>query len=859
MTINFAIDLGTTNSLIARAKNGNIEIFKNPSGMKVTLPSVVAFRKDRVLIGDKAKEYIEKDPSNVFAAFKRKMGTNESFFVASNGSFKTPVELSTMVLQELRNFIFTGESPESVIITIPASFDTIQSNATKEAGYAAGFKEVLLLQEPIAASLAFANKEGSEGMKGRWLVYDLGGGTFDVALVKIDEDEMKVVDHEGDNFFGGVDFDHLLIMELFVPYLENKYGISHLPEKMLSAGGKYNKLYYQLLYKAEEAKITLSSHSNAEVEFDMEDETGVSHEVFFTVERAQFNALIRERILSSVTFIRNLLMRNNLSSSDITEIVLVGGSTYIPLVRSLLTEELRIPVNTSIDPTTAVVEGAAYYAGSRVSRLERGDVQGSGVAGSGSLGSGGQGAGVPGSGVAGSGGQAGGVPAGPLIEVKTAYQHHSREQEEYFAASVKHAPEGAHYRITRADGGFDSGLKQVSERISEMLLLLPNTQNVFQLKIYDRQGLPLHISVPEITIVQGKFSIHGQPLPNDICLEVDDVENNTTHLEVIFERNAILPIKKSITKTLSRTIVKGSEDQLLINVLEGSRYSSPQSNLPIGIVSIAGKDLSADLIKGCDIDLSFEISESRDITVTAYISMIDAEISQVFNPSVRAINLVRMQEEADYLYRVGKRQLDNLLAKEKYEESAVLQQAMEELKVLQRKIRSLKTDDVTDVKYQLDDQKRKLAQVVAAAERGDRMLELKEEYFYKKMSYESLLQQSGDEALKKRLDAISREENEWINQCSSQFLRLKINEMDRLIWNIRKKDIGYVTSLYLHYAMKPDNAYSDVRQIKVLKARGDEALQRKNVDEILSVIYRMYDLLIDKDDDEMIKGTGLRG
>jgi len=851
MTINFAIDLGTTNSLIARAKNGNIEIFKNPSGMKVTLPSVVAFRKDRILIGDKAKEYIEKDPSNVFASFKRKMGTNESFFVASNGSFKTPVELSTMILQELRNFIFTGETPESVIITIPASFDTIQSNATKEAGYAAGFREVLLLQEPIAASLAFANKEGSDA--GKWLVYDLGGGTFDVALVKIDEDEMKVVDHEGDNFFGGVDFDHLLITELFVPYLENKYNIQDLSGKMLSAGGKYNKLYYQLLYKAEEAKITLSNHSNAEVEFDMEDESGVSHEVFFTIERAQFNALIRERILSSITFIRSLLVRNNLTASDITEIVLVGGSTYIPLVRGLLTEELQIPVNTSIDPTTAVVEGAAYYAGSRVSRLEQSG------RGSGGQGMGGQGSGVQGSVGQSADGRARGGQAGSLIEVKTAYQHHSREQEEYFAASIKHAPAGAQYRITRADGGFDSGVKQVTERISEMLLLLPNTQNVFYLKIYDGQGLPLPVAIPEITIIQGKFSIHGQPLPNDICLEVDDVENNTTHLEVIFERNAILPIRKSITKTLSRTIVKGSEDQLLINVLEGSRYSSPQSNLPIGIVSIAGKDLAADLIKGCDIDLSFEISESRDIAVTAYISMIDAEFSQVFNPSVRAVNLVRMQEEADYLYRVGKRQLDNLLAKERYEESAVLQQAMDELKVLQRKIRSLKEDDVTDIKYQLDDQKRKLAQVVAAAERGDRMLELKEEYFYKKMSYESLLQQSGDDAMKKRLEAISMDENEWINQCSSQFLRLKISEMDRLIWNIRKKDLGYVTNLYLHYAMKPDNAYSDVRQIKALKSRGDEALQRKNADEILSVIYRMYDLLIDKDDDEMIKGTGLRG
>ena len=837
MTINFAIDLGTTNSLIARSKNGSVEIFKNPSGMKVTLPSVVAFRKDRVLIGDKAKEYIEKDPSNVFAAFKRKMGTSEQFLVMNDGSFKTPVELSTIVLQELRNFIFTGENPASVVITIPASFDTIQSNATKEAGYAAGFREVLLLQEPIAASLAFANKEGSPEMKGQWLVYDLGGGTFDVALVRIEEDEMKVVDHEGDNFFGGVDFDNLIVTELFVPYLEGKYGISDLSRKMLSAGGKYNRLYYQLLYKAEEAKIVLSSHASAEVEFDMEDEAGESHEVFFSIKREQLNGIIRERIMSSVAFIRNLLQRNNLVSTDITEIVLVGGSTYIPLVRSLLAEELHIGVNTSIDPTTAVVEGAAYYAGSRVSKLEaapKGNVA------------------VPEKVVGAD------QAAASSIEVKTAYQHNSREPEEYFAAAVKNVPAGAQYRITRTDGGFDSGLKKVSERISEMLVLIPNTQNVFQLKLYDDKGMPLDVAIPDITIVQGKFSIYGQPLPNDICLEVDDVDNNTTQLEVIFERNAILPIRKSITKTLSRTIVKGSDDQLLINVLEGSRYASPPSNLPIGIVSIAGKDLASDLIKGADVDLTFEISESRDITVTAYISMIDAEFSQVFNPSVRSVNTTRIAEEADYLYRVGRRQLDNLLAKEKYEESAILQQAMDDLVVLQRKLRGLSADDVTDVKYQLDDQKRKLAQVVDAAERGDRILEMKEEYFEKKQSYEFMLDQSNDAILKKKFDAISQEENEWINQCSAQFLRIKIAEMDRLIWNMRKRDLGYLTSLYLYYAMKPDNAYSDVKMIKVLKSRGDEALERKNPDEILSVIYRMYDLLIDKNNDEMIKGTGLR-
>src|SRR6185369_4628671 len=107
-TINFGIDLGTTNSLIAKSSNGSVEIFRNPAGMKETLPSVVAFRKERILIGDKAREYVEKDPQNVFSSFKRKMGTSESFFVPNTGSFKTPIELSAVVLQELRNFIYTG-------------------------------------------------------------------------------------------------------------------------------------------------------------------------------------------------------------------------------------------------------------------------------------------------------------------------------------------------------------------------------------------------------------------------------------------------------------------------------------------------------------------------------------------------------------------------------------------------------------------------------------------------------------------------------------------------------------------------------------------------------------------------------
>jgi len=264
---------------------------------------------------------------------------------------------------------------------------------------------------------------------------------------------------------------------------------------------------------------------------------------------------------------------------------------------------------------------------------------------------------------------AGSQPQGieSAITVKTAYQKSTREKEEYFTAVIGNAPKGTTYRILREDGGYDSGIKPADARISEMLYLLPNTLNTFRLKFYDARQQLLNVAVPDIAIVQGKFSIYGQPLPNDICLEVDDADYNTTQLELIFEKNALLPIKKTITKTLSRSIAKGSSDQLIINVLEGSRYASPQSNLPIGIVSIRGIDLTTDLIKGSDIDLTIEISESRDITIIAYISMLDQEYKHAFSPTTRTVNIDRVGEEVDYLLRMGQRNLDQLVKNEDYE------------------------------------------------------------------------------------------------------------------------------------------------------------------------------------------------
>ena len=366
--INIGIDLGTTNSAIAKFVKGEVEVFKNPlqTGSE-TLPSVVYYKKDKVVVGTNARTYFERDGKNVFGTFKRKMGTTESFKVKSINQSKTPIELSAEVLKELKGFVHSGEIIEAAVITIPASFDVIQSNATKEAGYLAGFKQVILLQEPIAASLAYANKHKERDLEnGQWLVYDLGGGTFDVALIKIKDGEMKVLDHEGDNFLGGADFDNLIIEKIVIPHLNKDFQFSDLENDLKSASGKFNNVYYRLIKLAEDAKISLSARTSAEIEVrDMKDDNDEEIDISIDITRSEFEGIVKEYIDNTLDMIKKILVRNSLKPSDIQFTLMVGGSTYMPYVRKRVEEILQIPINCDIDPTTAIAIGAAYYAGTK--------------------------------------------------------------------------------------------------------------------------------------------------------------------------------------------------------------------------------------------------------------------------------------------------------------------------------------------------------------------------------------------------------------------------------------------------------------------------------------------------------------
>lgn len=811
-TINFGIDLGTTNSTITKFVKGEIVVFSNPQDYgRNTLPSVVSFRKDKITVGNKAKEFLEKDPKSVVGVFKRKMGTTESFKIKSLNESKTPIELSAQVLKELKTFVNTGDSLDAAVITIPASFDTIQSNATKEAGKQAGFKQVVLLQEPIAASLAYANmKKEKELQEGQWLVYDLGGGTFDVALINIKDGEMKVLDHEGDNFLGGADFDNMIVEKLLIPKINEQFSFENLENEMKSASGKLNAKYYVLLRRAEEAKIILSSKTSAEIVVDgFEDEDGNEVDIEIVITRSEFNELIKPNIDGTIEMIKQILTRNSLKPAELQFTLMVGGSTYIPYVRNRVEEVLQIPANCEIDPTTAVAIGAAYYAATKPKEFEKSETK-----------------------------------KKTTISIKTAYNKASKEKEELFSARVAGSLDGLSYRITRQDGGFDSGLKKLTERISEDLPLVDGAFNFFSLTVYDNQNNIIETDIEPIGINSG-FGISGQPIPEDICLEVDDYDNpGKTRLKPIFFKNAILPLRsQAISFPLNKGLIKGNDDDFIyINILEGSHLALPEANKGIGFMEIRGTQIKRDIAKGSDIEITIAISESRDITISAYLNMADQEFKQTFNPKERHTPIEFLKEQVEDLSEKLEQEIEEATEKEDFETAGALSKLKKEMEVVSEETESLTSDDVTDKRYQLEDKKRKIAQEIDSATKNKRLQQVKAQYYETKDECLKMLDQNGNDHERKTFNDIVAQESAFFATNSPLKIQEKSDELYSIIAKIRWRTPAFLKDIF-QWCKNNQTRMNDQAQAKSLIDAGNFALESQNWERLSEINSGLLNLL----------------
>lgn len=816
-TINYAIDLGTTNSAIAKFVKGEIVIFSNPLDMgSRTLPSIVGYKKDKILVGKQARVFAEKEPQNVKSVFKRKMGTSESFPIQSLNQSITPIELSAQVLKELKTFVTNGDILDAVVITIPASFDTTQSNATKDAGVLAGFKQVILLQEPIAASLAYANmKKDREMQDGEWLVYDLGGGTFDVALIKIKDGEMKVLDHEGDNFLGGADFDNLIVENIIIPKLYENYKFSDLEDNMKSAAGKLNAVYLKLLRLSEEAKFILSVRTSTEIEVSgFKDELGYEVDLEIIITRSEFNELIKAHIDGTIEMIKKIITRNSLKSFDIQFTLMVGGSTYIPYVRSRVEEVLQIPVNCEIDPTTAVAIGAAFYAATKPKEIEKTT-----------------------------------SIANTSISIKTSYNKASKEKDELFSARITGHIDELLYRITRQDGGFDSGIKKLAERINEDLPLVDGVFNFFTFLVYDSQNNVIETDIEPIGINSG-FGISGQPIPEDICIEVDDDDYpGQTKLILIFQKNAVLPLRKQLTFNLNKNILKGSEDNIIINVLEGSHLALPQSNKGIAFLKVDGNMIKRDISKGSDLEITFSITESRDITIAAYLNMANQEFKQIFNPKQRHTSIEFLKAQVEDLSDKLELEIKDAIELEDFVTAGALNKLRKEMETVSEETESLTNDDVTDKRYQLEDKKRKISQEIDNATKNKKFQEVKTHYFEIKEECEKILNENGNDHERKTFNNIVAQESAFFATNSPLKIQEKVDEMYSIVSKINWRTPDYLTNIF-QYCKSNQTKMNDLVQAKSLIDAGNIAIESKNWDRLLEINRGLLNLMPDDGEEE---------
>ena len=348
------IDLGTTNSCVCVMEGGEPKVLVNAEGSRTT-PSVVAFRNSDITVGESARRQAATNLDTVFS-IKRHMGTDYKVAIKSTGKSYTPQEISAIILQNLKATAeaYLGEKVTEAVITVPAYFNDAERQATKDAGKIAGLEVKRIINEPTAAALAYGIDK-QDKKEQTILVYDLGGGTFDVSILELADGTYEVLSTAGNNRLGGDDFDNAIVDYLTKEFRRNS-GVDLTTNK---------SAMFRLKMEAEKAKKDLSNMANTDINLPFISMDADGNPVHFemSLSRAKFEELIRTKLEETVKLVRQALRDAKLNASQLDQVLLVGGSTRIPAVQELIRKELGKEPNRSINPDEVVAMGAAIQGG----------------------------------------------------------------------------------------------------------------------------------------------------------------------------------------------------------------------------------------------------------------------------------------------------------------------------------------------------------------------------------------------------------------------------------------------------------------------------------------------------------------
>jgi molecular chaperone DnaK len=619
--IDYGIDLGTTNSVIARMENG-VPTIKKSDTLKDTFPSCIHFNKKKdIIVGDnaynimkndnaRALKTFEKGKTNTFIEFKRTMGTTHTYESSNMGKSFTSEELSAEILKTLKSVVI-DENINSIVITVPAKFLNPQNDATKNAAKLLGFKHIELLHEPVAAATAYGL--GSKNKDGFWLVFDFGGGTFDAALIKADEGILAVKDTDGDNWLGGKDIDEAIVDQIIIPNLQQNYAI----ESVLKDTNKKEILRNAVKFFAEEAKVQLSFKDSHNIltnlgDLPFEDDNGDEPEIDVLITQKDMDNVVAPIFQKAIDITKELLKRNNLKGSDIGALILVGGPTYSPILRRMLKEQITDKVDTSVDPMTVVAKGAALFASTisvsdEVKEATRDKTK---------------------------------------LQLDIKYESTTVELDENLNLKVLKdkttggIPQKLFIVLDRASKGvgWSSSKKEISldnVNLIQDLQLVKDEANTFTIILSDENGNNIECQPKQFTILQ------GLDVSNMITLNYNIGIGKWFQSE---ERDLFVPVKgleknknipsNGVTGVINRlktrqTIIPGRNDEkntLKIPIYQGNfnaEGTNPVLNNLITEVIITGETLPALLPEGSDLDITIKIDRSQLMKFSAYFPILN--------------------------------------------------------------------------------------------------------------------------------------------------------------------------------------------------------------------------------------------
>lgn len=590
------IDLGTTNSAICSYDGENVRIWKSPEQNDVTPSAIFVDKRGNRYYGSKAYNQAPYNPNNSATLFKRFMGTSTKIELESAHLSLTPEECSAEILKVLYGYLpeeIRNDPETATVITVPAAFNQMKKDATLQAAKLAGIGRVALMQEPVAAIMSVMRSTKKEGI---FLVYDLGGGTFDVSIAENINGKVNLLAHGGIEMCGGRDIDRMVFNQIVVPWLKETFD---LPEDLL-INRKYKTFCRVAQWATERAKIELSAVETSTIalsegEARTVDESGNELYIDIDLSRKQIDDIIAGLVDETVAATRETFAKAGLTANDLERIVFVGGPTNYKPLRDRVAQELSLPVSIDVNPMTAVAEGASIFAESIDWSTESHNRK------------------------------ATNKTVNTSIDLSFKYTARTSAESAKIMCVLKKNLKGYTIQFTSLDTGWSSGSAALRQNLMMDLPLRQNGENRFSVKVFDEFGHEKSIGTSEIVITKTLATIGAIPASHSIGIEVIDKLGGVPMLEFLVNEGDPLPKHGTITFKAGQTLKAGSSESINIKLWEGNIPSPITDNRFVGVLKITGTDIASGVVPtGADIECEYEMSDSGTIQLEASIPCIGA-------------------------------------------------------------------------------------------------------------------------------------------------------------------------------------------------------------------------------------------